>query len=231
MDAFSWGPVLGSGGTATMLYLIWAVWEHQVSKIEEHGTYEIFADILRWSLFWLWQGRWPTHDHRGVAYVEGSLEYDLAHATVHLAGGFFALLWVIESDLDLLAVFWGVPRTHAHRPCAFCPVTNLLGSSPWNNFNLSPAAPWMGAIFDVSHMLAHPEHLPNKIFQLPGVSPLTVPIDWMHTKYLGTDQYFLSSVMNVHDRECLNDRRHTGCLLYTSPSPRDGLLSRMPSSA
>ena len=25
--------------------------------------------------------------------------------------------------------------------------------------------------------------------------------------------------------------RATGCLLYTSPSPRDGLLSRMPSSA
>ena len=25
--------------------------------------------------------------------------------------------------------------------------------------------------------------------------------------------------------------RHLGCLLYTSPSPRDGLLSRMPSSA
>ena len=25
--------------------------------------------------------------------------------------------------------------------------------------------------------------------------------------------------------------RHKGCLLYTSPSPRDGLLSRMPSSA
>ena len=25
--------------------------------------------------------------------------------------------------------------------------------------------------------------------------------------------------------------RYSGCLLYTSPSPRDGLLSRMPSSA
>ena len=25
--------------------------------------------------------------------------------------------------------------------------------------------------------------------------------------------------------------RYKGCLLYTSPSPRDGLLSRMPSSA
>ena len=29
----------------------------------------------------------------------------------------------------------------------------------------------------------------------------------------------------------LNDRKFAGCLLYTSPSPRDGLLSRMPSSA
>ena len=30
----------------------------------------------------------------------------------------------------------------------------------------------------------------------------------------------------------LNDEGWTdGCLLYTSPSPRDGLLSRMPSSA
>ena len=26
-------------------------------------------------------------------------------------------------------------------------------------------------------------------------------------------------------------RQHESCLLYTSPSPRDGLLSRMPSSA
>ena len=26
-------------------------------------------------------------------------------------------------------------------------------------------------------------------------------------------------------------KRHQTCLLYTSPSPRDGLLSRMPSSA
>ena len=26
-------------------------------------------------------------------------------------------------------------------------------------------------------------------------------------------------------------RHHIDCLLYTSPSPRDGLLSRMPSSA
>ena len=31
--------------------------------------------------------------------------------------------------------------------------------------------------------------------------------------------------------EGVPNSRRSGCLLYTSPSPRDGLLSRMPSSA
>ena len=46
------------------------------------------------------------------------------------------------------------------------------------------------------------------------------------------------SVTGLHlvEIDCSNDTGDagfwaTGCLLYTSPSPRDGLLSRMPSSA
>jgi hypothetical protein len=36
----------------------------------------------------------------------------------------------------------------------------------------------------------------------------------------------------VYQHPEFSDRNNlTGCLLYTSPSPRDGLLSRMPSSA
>ena len=31
--------------------------------------------------------------------------------------------------------------------------------------------------------------------------------------------------------DCVKKEKSNGCLLYTSPSPRDGLLSRMPSSA
>ena len=37
------------------------------------------------------------------------------------------------------------------------------------------------------------------------------------------------NVAKLNDYEYENNVR--GCLLYTSPSPRDGLLSRMPSSA
>ena len=34
-----------------------------------------------------------------------------------------------------------------------------------------------------------------------------------------------------HGPVAVDAERASGCLLYTSPSPRDGLLSRMPSSA
>ena len=35
------------------------------------------------------------------------------------------------------------------------------------------------------------------LFRLPGVSIWTVQCDYMHTKYLGTDQYFFGSVLRV----------------------------------
>ena len=36
---------------------------------------------------------------------------------------------------------------------------------------------------------------------------------------------------DIHDLDVMPSMRALICLLYTSPSPRDGLLSRMPSSA
>ena len=45
----------------------------------------------------------------------------------------------------------------------------------------------------------------------------------------------LGAIKKDADKSSKEDTKQTGifknCLLYTSPSPRDGLLSRMPSSA
>ena len=46
-----------------------------------------------------------------------------------------------------------------------------------------------------------------------------------YVKVIAVDPHTNTEVVMV------GDRRSGNCLLYTSPSPRDGLLSRMPSSA
>ena len=49
---------------------------------------------------------------------------------------------------------------------------------------------------------------------------------------LGRNAIFTPDVINdIHIKSQLGRYRMRGCLLYTSPSPRDATLSRMPSSA
>ena len=45
------------------------------------------------------------------------------------------------------------------------------------------------------------------------------------------DVYYMQEVLNVLGITSELTNKSLICLLYTSPSPRDGLLSRMPSSA
>ena len=71
--------------------------------------------------------------------------------------------------------------------------------------------------------------------------PLWVPIisQYQNTKNLELDEKLIQKHINwldPHVKQFLvcgttGDGWNLTCLLYTSPSPRDGLLSRMPSSA
>ena len=184
LDVFSWGPVLGWGQTDTMLYFIWAVWEHHVSKVTDRSTYDGIANLLRWSFTALWEGHWPTRDHMGNEFPVGSRAHELSHGTdTRLAEGYYALLWVIESDLDFLAVFWNFPRNSSATPGAYCPCTNRTGPMPFDDFSIAPPAPWMSEIRNIEYMLANPAIFPNPMYNIPGVTPLTVCIDWMHTKF------------------------------------------------
>ena len=68
---------------------------------------------------------------------------------------------------------------------------------PWDNFQTAPAlAPWMLLLRDTAHYLLH-NPFPHPLFETLGVSTYTTHLDYMHVKYLGTDQYFLGSVLFV----------------------------------
>ena len=61
----------------------------------------------------------------------------------------------------------------------------------------------------------------NEVLDIPKLSPAVRKIS--AEKNIDINN-LVSSLRSI-------DRRASSCLLYTSPSPRDGLLSRMPSSA
>ena len=44
-------------------------------------------------------------------------------------------------------------------------------------------------------------------------------------------EVFFIDINETHAENLIKEIKNSNCLLYTSPSPRDGLLSRMPSSA
>ena len=53
----------------------------------------------------------------------------------------------------------------------------------------------------------------------------------LRTSLIQTKELRKTTELMVEQKRLMEKERFEACLLYTSPSPRDGLLSRMPSSA
>ena len=83
-------------------------------------------------------------------------------------------------------------------------------------------------------VVAYGKIIPSWLLNLPTVSPINIHFSilpkyrWaspIQSAILNGDTSTGISIIKI------NNKLDSGCLLYTSPSPRDGLLSRMPSSA
>ena len=79
--------------------------------------------------------------------------------------------------------------------------------------------------------------LAKLLLETPDVLILDEPTNHLDDQHIQWLTQFLQEfegtyIVISHDQEFLDKiTTHIACLLYTSPSPRDGLLSRMPSSA
>ena len=84
--------------------------------------------------------------------------------------------------------------------------------------------------------------MPSSSFVLSRVlPPIAVALVWLQCAKGGTEPNLVDVTGHwefveqfsdpVHQVTCSDTGGYDICLLYTSPSPRDGLLSRMPSSA
>ena len=111
-----------------------------------------------------------------------------------LADGYFGVLWAIMGDLDYFSDVLGLPRSNSRNPCCLCRCT---AKGPRTYTEMQEDAQWTHEIWTAAEWLAWPGRSTCPIFSLPGVSVLTVALDYMHSKYLGSDMYMYGSVLFV----------------------------------
>ena len=90
--------------------------------------------------------------------------------------------------------------------------------------NASPLKEWLGPVWD--DWKAYEIHNWKRYV----AQTVNVPCNWKIILDNFNESYHLPTV-HAPERAVTKRRMPSGCLLYTSPSPRDATLSRMPSSA
>ena len=185
VQALSWSSCLSPRiGSWITNFLIIFIYE---SMIVQDQTMEVVFAQLAWSLYWLERGEWPDRCFRGILYTTG---IDFARKGTPLAGGFFGILWIIRNDLEWIVKRLRVPDYRSN-DCILCPAGNYC-DLPWSDCRT--AALWIPRTWTPVTWAAqflNPHHL----FLALRLSILVFAPDPLHTKYIGTDGYFLGGVL------------------------------------
>ena len=184
IQGYSWTCLLAKGTTKQRSFFLWGVFE-QILKHGPGGTLEVFFQILSWSFTALYRGTFPESDWQGNKYAVGSVEEQ--RAGKWLANGYCGALVAIQGDLDLFAGSLQLPRWNLKAGgCSVCKACQE-GIGTWKTF-------------------ANPQHIldlewkpgewklwdkksPCRLFAIPNLTGCNVMLDYLHCKYLGSDQY------------------------------------------
>ena len=191
MLTFEWCSLLGVGVTCERMLWVWGAFNKMI-EVGEEGTLVYFWKVLAWSFFWLQQGVWPKTDVNGESYHPDTIQGK--KAGMPLADGYCATIWSVMGDLDYLAKTLQLPRSTSANPCCLCRCT-LHGPETWKT-NTADAL-WKNTLWKPLEWTCWEGRSKCKLFSIPGVSSVSVALDWMHNKYLGIDQYIFGSVLYI----------------------------------
>lgn len=97
-------------------------------------------------------------------------------------------------DLDYMAKTLSLPRwSKQDSPCALCQCKKHGAASYFDN--RYPGAGWLDTLWDFYSWKRWGQRSKCHLFSLSWMSALNVAYDWMHAKYLGSDQYIYGSCM------------------------------------
>ena len=147
--------------------------------------------VVLWSFHWAFQGGWPTHDHEGVPYPNGSTASQKAGTP--LAGGFKLVIWSLKGDLDHFLKAYGLKSYNSNTPGEFCEASR--GATVNMIFKyFGTDAVWKFRAFSSTSWKMQCPTL-HYIFGLTYLSVLNIEPDELHIIHLGTSQYMYGSVL------------------------------------
>lgn len=116
-----------------------------------------------------------------------------------LANGFYGCLLQVQGDLDYLTKWLDVPRSMSSKPCALCKCT-LHGAMSYID-NREEAA-WRNTFVTTQNWMDHWQGT-SAIYQLPGITALSIALDYMHNCYLGFQNYVYGSCFYILTHEAM----------------------------
>ena len=97
---------------------------------------------------------------------------------------------MLKGDLEWFSLGLHLEHSGSLTPCCLCQAN--CSTHPWTDHR--PDAVWMETIWSSESWRAI-DRARNPMFGVPGVSITVIAPDLLHTKHLGTDAYFLGSVL------------------------------------
>jgi hypothetical protein len=176
MLTFEWLSLLGAGWWAARTIWIWGGFD-KLLDTSDTGTSAVLFRILSWSLYWLQEGKWPTHSWQGEAY--GSDTEEGIKAGSHLANGYCGVVWAIMGDLDCFSKSLQLPRSTSHNPCSLCRCT-LNGENTWKDF--SKKAKWLQLQWSPTQWIIWPDRSQVELFFQYQVSQLLLSLSTIHAQ-------------------------------------------------
>ena len=120
------------------------------------------------------------------------------------------MLFNIKADLDHVGNDLKMAMFSAVEGCNYCPCTIRLDDMPWYDMDQATAG-WRLAIFTALSWQALRPGAGIALFRLLFVNNLTLSVDTMHVKHLGSDKYFYGSVWWLLCFEILDSSPAANC--------------------
>ena len=191
MEVLSWSSLLGHGPTKITNFLMFIVVKSLVKSTGFSQTWPQVWRVLIWSLEALRAGVSPLLNYDGQLFAdETSLNFQKRGTP--LADGYGGFIFLLKSDVELLAQHFKLNSPGSNEPCALCQANRDMQSRPWTDVGAGAAwrpTTWTRQSCADAHPAGHP------FFHMQGSGIDLVFPDLMHCKHLGTDQLLLGSVL------------------------------------